>query len=95
MTDKEFYDWFVPRAEQFAEMGIMHPRSEWGKIVKICLMANKYFLDEMKKEIIEDIKLEMKKDITIKSETVKHVKPKKDKIQPEKPKSSWIITNNK
>lgn len=39
MTDKEFYDWFVQRAEKFADVGVMHPSSEWGKLVRISLIA--------------------------------------------------------
>jgi hypothetical protein len=41
MTDEEFFEWFKDRVELFAPLGIMHPKSEWGKIVKICLVVCK------------------------------------------------------
>lgn len=91
MTDKEFYDWFVPRAEQFAEMGIMHPRSEWGKIVKICLMANEVLIAEIKKEILKELREELQKEI---EPTIVKEKPKKEvKEKPQKTSSTWIIKN--
>lgn len=39
MNDKEYYDWFVANAELFAQVGVMHPNSEWGKLIKICIYA--------------------------------------------------------
>jgi hypothetical protein len=53
MTDKEFYDWFVERAEMFAQLGIMHPKSEWGKTVKIALMVSESRMKELEARIDE------------------------------------------
>lgn len=47
MTDKEFYDWFVERAQTFADLGIMHPNSEWGKTVKIALLVSEQRIREL------------------------------------------------
>ena len=51
MKDDEFFDWFVERVHTFADLGIMHPNSEQGKIVKICAVT----IEEKFKELNERI----------------------------------------
>lgn len=51
MTDKEFYDWFVERAQKFADVGVMHPSSDWGKLIRISLMAYEEKFKEMEDRI--------------------------------------------
>jgi hypothetical protein len=40
MTDEQYNQWFVDNLQMFSSIGIMHPKSEWGKLVKICILAS-------------------------------------------------------
>lgn len=51
MTDQEFFDWFVGNLELMMKLGIMHPNSEWGKIVKLSLIANIPHFEKMEARI--------------------------------------------
>lgn len=51
MTDKEYYDWFVERAEKFAEIGIMHPNSDWGKLARIALLVSEERFKQLEEKI--------------------------------------------
>ena len=66
MRDDEFFDWFVERVHTFADLGIMHPNSEQGKIVKICAVTIEEKFKELNERIaqleseIEELKSERK-----------------------------------
>lgn len=63
MSEEEFFEWFKDRVDLFAPLGIMHPKSEWGKIVKICLVVCQ----------------EIQKEAKAPEPVVKKIAPKKEK----------------
>lgn len=53
MKDDEFFDWFKERVHTFASMGIMHPNSEQGKIVRICAVTMEERFNQLTRRIDE------------------------------------------
>ena len=78
MKDDEFFDWFVERVHTFADLGIMHPNSEQGKIVKICAVT----IEEKFKELNERI-----------AQLESEIEELKDDVEPSRPPSGrgWSV----
>lgn len=78
MKDDEFFDWFVERVHTFADLGIMHPNSEQGKIVKICAVT----IEEKFKELNERI-----------AQLESEIEELKDDAEPSRPPSGrgWSV----
>lgn len=79
MDDQQFHEWFSERAEAFAEIGVMHPKSEWGKIVRICLEVSMQDQVALKKKIESLEKKILKLEKVIKNEPDPAPKRKKSK----------------
>lgn len=73
MDDAEFYDWFVERVHTFADMGIMHPNSEQGKIVRICAVTMEERFNQLTRRI-DELESELK-ELKESKEDDEHIRP--------------------
>lgn len=51
MTDEEYFSWFSERLDMFEPIGIVHPRSAWGRIFKVVAEISMLEQEELKKKI--------------------------------------------
>lgn len=51
MTDEEFHEWFLENIEIMASMGIYHPRSDRGKVVRSMVSFFNHRLNDMENRI--------------------------------------------
>lgn len=51
MDAKEFEDWFLKNVDTMVAQGVMHPKSPWGRTVKLALSVTQPEIQELRARI--------------------------------------------